>query len=101
MVYVTYIMRRTQIYLDEAQDQALAKRARAEGSTKSAIIREAIDAHLRADTPEARLARFHAALDAAFGIAPYLPDGAEYVERMRANDRRRQEELDRQWRGDE
>lgn len=36
-------MRRTQIYLDEEQDLALERRARAAGTTKSALIRNAID----------------------------------------------------------
>jgi hypothetical protein len=41
------------------------------------------------------LARFRAAAQAAFGIAPYLEDGATYVRKLRDNDRRRQERLER------
>jgi len=42
-MYSTYIVRRTQIYLDEAQATALASRARRRGVTASHVIREAID----------------------------------------------------------
>lgn len=41
-----YIVRRTQIYLDDAQDRALAARAVASGTTKSAVIRHAVEAYL-------------------------------------------------------
>ena len=40
---MTYIMKRTQIYLDDEQDYRLQKRAQATGQTKSALIRDAID----------------------------------------------------------
>jgi predicted DNA-binding protein len=76
-MYALYIVRRTQIYLDEEQDRRLAERARATGRTKSDLIREAVDRLL--DTPlseDEEMARFRAAVDAAFGIAPYLEDGA-------------------------
>lgn len=97
-MYDPYIMRRTQIYLEEAQDAALEQRARARGKTKSAVIREAIDAHLsREPTDEERLAEFHAAIDAAAGIAPYLTD--EGLAELRAADVARQEMLERHWRG--
>ncbi len=42
-----YIVKRTQIYLDEEQDRKLERRARAAAVTKSALIREAIDRFLR------------------------------------------------------
>ena len=93
-------MRRTQIYLDEEQDRRLAEHARATGRTKSDLIREAVDRLL--DTPvteEERLARFRAAVDAAFGIAPYLEDGATYVREFRERDRLRAERLERDWHG--
>jgi hypothetical protein len=40
-MHAPYIVRRTQIYLDEEQDRRLAERARATGRTKSDLIREA------------------------------------------------------------
>jgi hypothetical protein len=55
------------------------------------------------DTPlteEERLARFRAAADAAFGIAPHLEDGVTYVRKLRDADRRRMERLEEQWQGD-
>ena len=70
------------------------------GRTKSDLIREAVDRFL--DTPltkEELLAQFRAAADAAFGIAPYLEDGATYVRKLRDLDRRRAERLEQQWHG--
>jgi predicted DNA-binding protein len=100
-MYAPYIVRRTQIYLDEEQDRRLAERARATGRTKSDLIREAVDRLLDAPMSEdEELARFRAAAQAAFGIAPYLEDGATYVRRLRDNDRRRQERLEEDWHGD-
>lgn len=61
---MTYIMRRTQIYLDEDQDRRLAARARADGVTKSAVIREAVDQFLKR---RSRRADMQAHLDATFG----------------------------------
>jgi predicted transcriptional regulator len=99
-MYASYIVRRTQIYLDEEQDRRLGEHALATGRTKSDLIREAVDRFL--DTPlteEEQLARFRAAAGAAFGIAPYLADGATYVRRLRDIDRRRAERLEEQWHG--
>jgi predicted DNA-binding protein len=100
-MYDPYIVRRTQIYLDEEQDRRLAERARATGRTKSDLIREAVDRLLDAPlTEEERLARFQAAANAAFGIAPYLEDGAAYVRKLRDIDRRRADRLEERWHGD-
>ncbi len=95
-VYDSYIVRRTQIYLDEAQDDQLAQRAAAEGLTKSALIRRAVDNYLSNDGDnELRLARFKAAVDVVAGVAPDLPQGSLYVERLRALDVGRQAEIER------
>jgi predicted DNA-binding protein len=100
-MHAPYIVRRTQIYLDEEQDRRLAERARATGRTKSDLIREAVDRLLEEPLSEdEELARFRAAAQAAFGIAPYLEDGATYVRRLRDNDRRRQERLEQDWHGE-
>lgn len=45
-MYGAYIMRRTQIYLEESQHRELAQRARVGGVTLSELIRRAIDAEL-------------------------------------------------------
>lgn len=94
-MYNSYIVKRTQIYLDEHQAEVLSRRAAARGTTASKMIREAIDQYLADpdDTAE-RLARYRAALDGAFGVAPYLGSGADYVEGLRAADRARERELD-------
>jgi predicted DNA-binding protein len=93
-MYDTYIVKRTQIYLDERQADELNRRARVRGTTASKMIREAIDEYLAGpSTPDDRLERYRAALDASFGIAPYLPRGAEYVEELRRGDRERDREL--------
>ena len=96
-MYDSYIVKRTQIYLEDRQDDDLARRAAAEGLTKSALIRRAVDEYLvdnDADE-ELRLARFRAAVDAVAGAAPDLPLGSLYVERLRALDASRQEEIER------
>lgn len=93
-------MKRTQIYVDEEQDQSLAKRAAAAGVTKSTLIREAIDAYLKGPPDQRlRLDRFRAAVRAVAGRADYLPDGKSYVEALRALDLRRQEEIEHRRRG--
>jgi predicted DNA-binding protein len=89
------IMKRTQIYLEEAQDERLGRRATAEGVTKSTLIREAIDEYLGTREDEAqKLDRLRAALRESAGIAPYLPDGASYVDEVRRADVGRQQELE-------
>jgi predicted transcriptional regulator len=95
-MYTAYIVKRTQIYLDERQDERLSKRAALLDVTKSALIRQAIDELLDKPTDSAEeLARFREDVRAAAGAAPYLPSGKEYVEALRAIDVRRQEELER------
>ncbi len=95
-MYSLYIVKRTQIYLDDRQDADLARRAAAEGLTKSALIRRAIDEYLDNDgDDELRLARFKAAVDAVAGAAPDLPQGSLFVERLRGLDVERQEEIER------
>lgn len=88
-------MHRTQIYLADEQQRALAERARQVGRTKSALIREAIDSYLApASAEQAAIQRFRAAVANAGGIAPYLPPGRQYVEELRTADLERQRELD-------
>lgn len=95
-MYDTYIVKRTQIYLEDRQDDELARRAAAESQTKSALIRLAVDEYLRNDAgEELRLARFRAAVDAVAGAAADLPPGSVYVERLRTLDASRHEEIER------
>jgi hypothetical protein len=87
-MYDAYIVRRTQIYLDPEQSSALSARARRQGTTASHLIREAVDEYLARpeSEDERRLQRYRAAIGVAFGAAPDLPDGAAYVETLRAAD---------------
>lgn len=95
-MYTTYIVRRTQIYIDERQAGALAKRAHAHGVTSSHLIREAIDEYLAQPEDESarELARFRAAIDTAFGSAPELGTGSGYVDGLRGADTARARDLD-------
>ena len=74
---MTYIMKRTQIYLDEAQDARLDQRARATGRTKSSLIRQAIDDFI--GRPRKR-SDMQAALEETAGALPHLkvPDRGEW-----------------------
>ncbi|HYQ78016.1 MAG TPA: CopG family transcriptional regulator [Solirubrobacterales bacterium] len=87
--------RRTQIYLDEEQTAALDERAAAEGTTRSKLIRRAIDAYLAQETHEAAAWReqWQEAVAETAGIAPHLEEGVEYVDKLRRADAERLEEL--------
>jgi folate-binding Fe-S cluster repair protein YgfZ len=94
-MYAPYTMRRTQIYLDEGQETILAARAQTLGRTRSALIREAIHAYLAPQgADEIGVTRLRAAVGEAFGVAPHLGAGSDYVERLRAADAERERALD-------
>lgn len=96
----SYIVKRTQIYIEEEQDRWLAARAGESGRTKSELIREAVDAYASGPSAEvAQAERFRASLEGTFGIARYLPAGAEHVRKLRQADEKRAVELERRWRG--
>ncbi len=93
-MYDLYTMRRTQIYLDEEQGERLAAAAAEAGTTISALIREAVDAHLDADGGGGtRLGSLRAALADAAGCAPGLQSGAEYVDSVRPDYGERQRDM--------
>lgn len=93
-MYNSYIMNRTQIYLTAEQAARLAQRARATGTTKSTLIREAIEEYLAKPDADARLAELRIVLD-ELGIIPLrVADGAAYVETLRGADAARQDELE-------
>lgn len=96
-MYNLYIVRRTQIYLDDSQDARLSRLAASSGVTKSTLIREAIDSFLEGPGESAnRVAKFHAALEeVARNPISSLPGGSSYVEKLRRDDLKRQEELER------
>jgi post-segregation antitoxin (ccd killing protein) len=90
-------MNRTQIYLDAAQTVELDERAAAEGTTRSTLIRRAIDAFLAQEEQRTLSWReqWQEAVAEAAGSEPYLEDGAEYVEKLRRVGAERLNELNR------
>ncbi len=102
-MYAVYTVKRTQIYLDEDQDRRLAKRAEAWGTTKSELIRQAVDDFLdREDEEAAALARLKQTVRELYQRPPSGgPSGAETVEEIRRVDAERLGWLDRYWRADE
>lgn len=93
-MYDLYIVRRTQIYIDERQGERLAEIAERDGLTMSALIRGAIDAYLdQSRTAAVRMERFRTAVAEAAGTVPELPPGAEYVDAIRPDYSERAREL--------
>jgi metal-responsive CopG/Arc/MetJ family transcriptional regulator len=84
-------MNRTQIYLDESQTARLDQRAAEEGTSRSTVIRRAVDAYLEHEDRDAAAwrAQWKEALEKSAGIAPYLKEGGEYVEDIRRADAER------------
>ena len=89
-------MNRTQIYLDEKQTERLDEKAAAEGTTRSTVIRRAVDIYLAQegrDTAEWRK-QWKKALDRSAGSAPYLKEGVEYIDEIRRADAERLSQLE-------
>ena len=84
-------MNRTQIYLDEEQTIRLDERAAAEGTSRSTVIRRAVDVYLSKEEADAATwrANWERAVAGTAGIAPYMEQGAEYVEGIRREDAER------------
>lgn len=84
-------MNRTQIYLDNEQTARLDERAAAEGTSRSMLIRRAVDIYLSREEQDAVLWReqWRSALDGTAGIASHLEEGADYVEDIRRPDAER------------
>ncbi len=94
-----YIVRRTQIYLDDDQHRWLDEQARRQRRTKSELIREAVDRLIGGGRQDAdnRLGRFQAAVDASFATVPDLPPGRDFVEDARATDHDRDRAVEDRW----
>jgi predicted transcriptional regulator len=82
---------RTQIYLDEEQTARLDRRAAAEGTSRSLVIRRAVDRYLSEEEQSASAwrAQWQEAIEKTAGIAPQLEEGAKYVEGLRRRDAER------------
>ena len=93
-MYNSYIMRRTQIYLSSEQAARLAQRARAAGTTRSTLIREAIEEYLAKPDEDARLTDLRGVLEDLASNPLALPDGASYVDGLREADAARDADLD-------
>lgn len=86
MMYTYITMERTQIYLNETQSRELDRRARLQGTSRSHLIREAIETYLaRHRDPKA----FKAALDGIAGMWADRNDLDEVYESLQEGDRRR------------
>ena len=92
-----YIMHRTQIYLDDDQTARLDRRAGQEGTSRSMVIRRAVDAYLSQEERDvaAWQAQWRKAIDGTAGVAPYLAEGGEYVEDLRRSDAERLSRFER------
>ncbi|HEU5106352.1 MAG TPA: CopG family transcriptional regulator [Solirubrobacterales bacterium] len=90
-------MRRTQIYLDQDQAARLDERAAAEGTSRSTVIRRAVDAYLEQEDQNSAAwkAQWKKALKSSAGIAPYLGEGKAYVEEIRRGDAERLSDFER------
>jgi len=89
-------MNRTQIYLDEDQTTRLDERAAAEGTSRSTVIRRAVDSYLSREEQDAATwrANWTKAIEVTAGVAPYLEKGADYVEDIRREDATRLSRLE-------
>jgi predicted transcriptional regulator len=90
-------MNRTQIYLDDDQTTRLDRRAAAEGTSRSMVIRRAVEVYLSQEARDAAAwqAQWKKAIEGTSGIAPYLEEGAEYVESVRRDDAERLSRFER------
>ncbi len=86
-MYDLYIMKRTQIYLNEDQGRYLQRRSKAMGRTVSDLIRSAIDETYLKRRPVDKAERLRIIRSTA-GAWKDLPEtGAEYVARIRGSGR--------------
>ena len=92
-MYTYIVMERTQIYLTEFEIAELDRRARAGGTTRSHLIREAVERYLAPDRDPEAVRR---AIEGVFGLwaAPNRERDA-YVERLVQRDDR--DRLARLW----
>jgi predicted transcriptional regulator len=90
-------MNRTQIYLDDSQTARLDRRAAVEGTSRSKLIRRAIEIFLSQEEQDAAVwqEQWRGALEGTAGAAPYLDEGAAAVDDLRGADAERLSRLAR------
>ena len=90
-------MNRTQIYLDDGQTARLDELAAAEGTSRSMVIRRAVDVYLSEEERDAAAwqTQWQKAIEGSAGIAPYLEEATEYVEGLRRADAERLSQFER------
>jgi predicted transcriptional regulator len=99
-MYDSYIVRRTQIYLDPEQSERVGELALAEGRTRSDVIREAVDRYLAAtDSEQSRLARLKRVIAEIAERGVSLID-EEALADFREADRRYEEKIRKAWEDD-
>lgn len=76
------VVHRTQIYLDDDETALLAEAAARTGASRSELIRRAVRATYRLQTPESRLAALHAS---AGMWRDRVGTGADYIEDLRGD----------------
>jgi predicted transcriptional regulator len=89
--------RRTQIYLDDRQTARLDRRAAAEGTSRSMLIRRAIEVFLSQEEQDAAVwqEQWKSALEGTAGAAPHLDEGVAFVDDLRGADAERLSRLAR------
>lgn len=91
-MYSSYTMRRTQIYLEPDRWLRIVGEAERLGVTASELIRRAVDRFLDEALDDAE-SRAEVIRDLRRHPISRLPDGASYVEQLRASERGREGEL--------
>ena len=86
-MYISYIMRRTQIYLTDEQGRLLESRSKATGSTVSQLIRTAVDSVYARSRAMSKAQRVRLARCTAGSWKAFAETGEEYVERIRGTRR--------------
>jgi hypothetical protein len=75
-------MKRTQIYISEEQERAIAARARDAGVSKAEVIRRLLDSGLGIDDGTKTRVR---AIDETFGILSGAPDWPQWLASVRGS----------------
>jgi serine/threonine protein kinase HipA of HipAB toxin-antitoxin module len=86
-MYDPYIMRRTQIYLDESQSRLLEAQSKASGFSISHLIRAAVDTVYGKRRSLTQAQKLRIAESTAGAWASRTETGADYVDRVRGRGR--------------